>query len=154
MAKRIIINIIVAFGILPAVNPFLVYLNAIIFGYDFPKYFVWNGPRGFYNLWWGSFLFYYSIFILIFVISIYNVCIIAKVKNTSSPFSFAVKFLIFFILLSLLALFYNSDFYLLGGRNIMVQKIIVLIVLSAITATLHYILIDRKYEKRMLKQRQ
>ncbi len=129
----------------------MVYLNAIIFGYDFSKYnFIQNNwSKNFYPLYWGAFLFYYSIFIFILVLSIYNICIIAKVKNTSHPFSLVIKFMIIFILMSLLAFFYNSDFYLLGGHNILLQKIMVLIILSVIMVTLHYFLIDKKYEKRM-----
>lgn len=153
MAKRIIINIILALGVLPVINPFLVYFNALIFGYNFSiNNFVWNGPSGFFQLFWGGTLFYYSIFILVFVLGIYNICIILKVRNTKKPFNLATKFVICFILFSLLAWIYDSDFYRLGGSHILLQKIIVLIVLSAVVVILHYFLIDKQYEIKEAKQ--
>ncbi len=157
MFKRVIINFILAFGVLPIINPFIVFGNAIIFGFDFPKDVLKGYSFGYvYQTYWGGFLFSYSILFFFIIFFIYNIVIISKVRKTSKPFPFGVKCIVL-ILLSFLFFLYNIDYYSIGGilrsSIFIIQAGINLIILSMISVTVQYFLVDLRYEKRILQQK-
>lgn len=148
MIKRILINIILSFVILPVITPFLMYIIGITFGYNILEAKPWYSFWSFFQIHWGGIIAYCSFFILVLVFGIYNLSIVVYFNKYKRSLKFVYKLLVFFILLfALLFISGKGMFFDMGNGSYYLKLLLLLLFTSTIMVYLHYLLIDKKAEK-------
>ena len=148
MIKRILINIILSFVILPVITPFLMYIIEITFGYNILEAKPWYSFWSFFQIHWGGIIAYCSFFILVLVFGIYNLFIVVYFNKKKRPLKFIYKLLVFFILLfALLFISGKGMFFDMGNGCYYLKLLLLLLFTSTIMVYLHYLVIDKKAEK-------
>lgn len=148
MVKRILINIILSFTILPIITPLLMYIIGITFGYNILEAKPWYSFWSFFQIHWGGIIAYCSFFILVFIFGIYSSFILVYFNKKNKPLKFIYKILIFFILLSaLLFISGKGMFFYMGNGYYHIKLLVLLLFTSIIMVYLHYLLIDKKAER-------
>ena len=150
MIKRILINIILSFVILPVITPLLMYIIGITFGYNILEAKPWYSLWSFFQIHWGGIIAYCSFFILVLVFGIYNLFIVLYFNKKKRSLKFIYKLLVFFILLSaLLFISGKGMFFDMGNGCYYLKLLLLLLFTSIIMVYLHYLLIDKRQKKLM-----
>ena len=149
--RRFIVVVFLCFGILPVILPVLGYIINILFHGSFQC----QGTFfEYFKTTWALNLFYNSTYYTIITYAIYNPIVISLARSSKNSFSVYFKKIIYF---SLLALFFLLDkgfedvlTYCLYSRTrfLPLEVWLQIFLASAVIVILHYILIDRHFERK------